>query len=393
MKKAFFLLALCLAWGTLANAAETNAVRMVKSEMTRNPEPRTIDFNVNCRWNYTHGLLLQSFMLAAEKHPNIEATVDAYVKQYLDSMIMADGTIRTYRKSNYTLDHINPGKMLIMAYEKYQEPRFKTALDTLYSQLQSHPRVAEGGFWHKKSYPHQMWLDGVYMEAPFYCEYAKRYLKGEEQAKAFDDVVNQIMVIGRHTYDTENGLYRHGWDESKQQAWADPTTGQSQHVWGRALGWYCMAMVDVLGFLPESHSGRDSILSVLRPLCTVLHGLQDKDYDAWYQVLDEGQRNGNYLETSCTAMFAYTFIKGAQNGWLADEFLKYGKEVYEGLNTYFIREEEDATISITRVCAVAGLGGTPYRSGSYEYYINEPVRDNDPKAVGPYIMTSLLLEQ
>ncbi len=393
MKKVILLLTVCLTYCTSGIAIEPNSVRMVKSEIMRNPEPRTIDFVDYYKWNYTQGLVLQSFLLAAEQHPNIEATVDAYVKQYLDSIISADGKIRGYAKNNYSLDQINAGKMLIMAYEKYKDPRFKIALDTLYSQLQSHPRVAEGGFWHKKAYPNQMWLDGVYMEAPFYCEYAKRYLTGEAQARAFDDVVNQIMVIGRHTYNSDNGLYYHAWDEAHQQAWADPKTGRAPHVWGRALGWYCMAMVDVLGFLPESHPGHDSIISILQPLCKVLHGMRDKDYCAWYQVMDEGQRNGNYLETSCTAMFAYTFVKGAKNGWLADEYLKYGKEVYEALNTHFIREDADNTISITRVCAVAGLGGNPYRNGSYEYYISEPVRDNDPKATGTYIMLSLLLEQ
>ena len=390
MKK--ILLVACLALQALClKAGDPNSVRMVKSEMVRNPEAKTIDFVPTWKWNYTQGLVLQAMLQTAEKHVEIESTIDRYVRQYLDSCVFADGTVRNYKRTNYTLDHVNAAKMLIMAYEKYKDPRFKLALDTFYMQLQEHPRVAEGGFWHKKSYPHQMWLDGVYMEAPFYCEYAMRYLTGEAQARAFDDVVNQIMVVSRHAYDPENGLYRHAWDEAHEQAWADPKTGQSAHVWGRALGWYCMAMVDVLGFLPEGHAGRDSILSVLQPLCDRIKGLQDKDYGAWYQVMDEGQRDGNYLETSCTAMFAYTFIKGAQNGWLSDEYLEAGKQAYDDLNNFFIREEEDGTISITRVCAVAGLGGKPYRSGTYEYYIQEPVRDNDPKAVGTYIMTALLL--
>lgn len=376
---------------SLSLAVEPYSVRMVKSELTRNPEHRTIDYNERLKWNYTHGLLMQSMLLTGEKYPTIEQTVDTYVKTYLDSVIMKDGKIRFYKKSNYTLDHINAGKMLILAYEKYKQPHHKIALDTLYSQLQSHPRVAEGGFWHKKAYPHQMWLDGIYMEAPFYCEYAKRYLSGEAQEKAYQDIINQIMVISRHTYDPSNGLYRHAWDEAKEQAWCNPANGQAPHVWGRALGWYCMAMVDVLGFLPESHAGRDSILSVLVPLCKRLHEIQEPEFKAWYQVLDAGQREGNYLETSCTAMFAYTFVKGAQNGWLSPEYLQYGKEAYEALNKHFIREEQDGTISLTRICGVAGLGGKPYRSGTYEYYINEIIRDNDPKGVGPYIMLSLLL--
>lgn len=391
MNKFLSTITLFLIACSLSLAVEPYSVRMVKSELTRNPEHRTIDYNDHLKWNYTHGLLMQSMLLTGEKYPTIESTVDTYVKAYLDSVIMKDGKIRFYKKSNYTLDHINAGKMLILAYEKYRQPQFKTALDTLYSQLQSHPRVAEGGFWHKKAYPHQMWLDGIYMEAPFYCEYAKRYLSGEAQEKAYQDIINQIMVISRHTYDPANGLYRHAWDEAKEQAWCNPANGQAPHVWGRALGWYCMAMVDVLGFLPEKHEGRDSILSVLVPLCKRLREIQEPTFKAWYQVLDVGQRDGNYLETSCTAMFAYTFVKGAQNGWLPADYLQYGKEAYEALNKYFIREEQDGTISMTRICGVAGLGGKPYRSGTYEYYINEIIRDNDPKGVGPYIMLSLLL--
>ena len=394
--KQYILLALCLLpLGTISaqDNKEPMSVRMVKSEIIRNPEARTIDYNTVLKWNYTHGLLMQSMLQCAAQYPALRASVDDYVKRYLDQIINPDGSINRYKKTNYTLDHINAGKMLLAAYLLDPQPRYKTALDTLYSQLQSHPRVAEGGFWHKKAYPHQMWLDGIYMEAPFYAEYALRFLEGEAQQKAFDDVVNQFMVIARHTYDPENGLYRHAWDESREQAWADPETGQAPHVWGRALGWYTMAMVDVLSFLPEGYSGRDSILSILRPLCEKLRGIQDKDFGAWYQVLDQGQRNGNYLETSCTAMFAYTFIKGAGNGWLPQEYKSYGLEAYNGLNRYFIREDAEGTISLTRVCGVAGLGGTPYRSGDYDYYIHEIVRDNDPKGVGPYIMTSLLVEK
>ena len=393
--KLFFISALCLLTLGVAQAQEESepmSVRMVKSELVRNPDPKTIDYNVELKWNYTHGLLIQSMQKCAAKYPSMQATVADYTKKYLDAIINPDGSINRYKKTNYTLDHINAGKMLLAAYLLDPQPRYKTALDTLYSQLQSHPRVAEGGFWHKKAYPHQMWLDGIYMEAPFYAEYALRFLKGEAQEAAFNDVVNQIMVVARHTYDPENGLYRHAWDEAKAQAWADPKTGQAPHVWGRALGWYTMAMVDVLGFLPENHPGRDSILSVLKPLCEKLRNLQDPVFGAWYQVMDEGQRDGNYLETSCTAMFAYTFIKGADNGWLPQEFRTYGLKAYDGLNKYFIREDKDGTISLTRICGVAGLGGTPYRSGTFDYYIHEIVRDNDPKGVGPYIMTAVLVE-
>ncbi len=372
--------------------SEPNSVRMVQSEIVRMPSAREIDFNTRLRWNYTHGLELQAMLMTARQYPQLDATVADYVRGYMDSIITPDGQILTYKLSNYTLDHINPGKMMFMWYDRTGDPRFRTALDTLYSQLTTHPRVSEGGFWHKKAYPWQMWLDGIYMEAPFYAQYAQRFLSDSVRDAAFDDVVRQFTVIARHTYDPANGLYRHAWDESRQQQWADSVTGQAPHVWGRALGWFAMAMVDVLDFLPVDYSGRDSILAILRPLAGSLVKIEDPATGAWYQVLDQGQREGNYLETSCTAMFAYTFLKGAKQGYLPDEYWDRGIRALEGLNTHFIRQDDDGTISLTRVCGVAGLGGKPYRDGSFDYYVNEIIRDNDPKGVGPYIMASLLAE-
>jgi unsaturated rhamnogalacturonyl hydrolase len=373
--------------------AEPQSVRMVKSEMTRMPEAWMIDFSTVLKWNYCHGLELQSFMQVADQYPAYADQIQAYAKAYTDTIIDPEGQIRKYKLTNYTLDHVNPAKFIFQMYDRTGDPRFKSVLDTVYKQLTQQPRVSEGGFWHKKVYPNQMWLDGIYMEAPYYAQYAQRFLTGDEQQQAFDDVVRQFTVIARHTYDPHTGLYRHAWDESREQKWADPVTGQAPHVWGRALGWYCMAMVDVLDFLPADYAGRDSLLQILTPLCAQLVKIQDSESGAWYQVLDCLGQEGNYQETSCTAMFAYTFLKGVEKGYLPEEYWQYGMKAYNGLNKYFIREDADGTISLTRVCGVAGLGGTPYRSGSYDYYVHEIVRDNDPKGVGPYIMASLIVER
>lgn len=384
--------------GKQATEATPISVQMVKSELVRNADCVNIDYNTVLKWNYTHGLLLQSMLLTAQQYPELNDQIDAYVYHYVDTCIHQDGSIERYKLTNYTLDHVNAGKMLMLAYDKWPEPRFRQALDTLYTQLLSHPRVAEGGFWHKKAYPHQMWLDGIYMEAPYYAEYAKRFLTGAAQDSAYTDVINQFMTVARHTYDANNGLYRHAWDEAHEQAWCEPETGRAPHVWGRALGWYTMAMVDVYNLLPEGHAGRDSLVSILRPLCEHLLPLQQPS-KAWQQVLDQTGREGNYDETSCTSMFAYTFMKGALIGALPQEYWKRGYDTWQGLNQNFIVQDLDeqqqptGTISLTRVCGVAGLGGNPYRSGDYDYYINEIIRDNDPKGVGPFVMASLLAEK
>jgi len=400
MKKLFII---CLATLALISCQEKApqqtpvSVQMVKSELIRNADCVNIDYNTVLKWNYTHGLLLQSMLLTAQQYPELSAEVDPYVYHYVDTCIHADGSIERYKLTNYTLDHVNAGKMLMMAYDKWPEPRFRQALDTLYTQLQSHPRVAEGGFWHKKAYPHQMWLDGLYMEAPFYAEYAKRFLTGTAQDSAYADVVNQFMTVARHTYDSENGLYRHAWDEAHEQAWCNPETGQAPHVWGRALGWFAMAMVDVYSFLPTDNTGRDSLASILVPLCEKLLPYQQPS-KAWQQVIDQTGREGNYDETSCTCMFAYTFMKGALLGMLPKEYYKIGYDTWKGINENFIvadldtNQQPTGTISLTRVCGVAGLGGNPYRSGDYDYYINEIIRDNDPKGIGPFIMASLIAE-
>lgn len=372
--------------------SEPMSVRMVRSELKRLPQAMYIDFQTTLKWNYTQGLELQSMIMTANQYEDIRTDVNKFVQQYLDTVINESGKIFKYKTSNFSLDHINAGKMLFLAYDNDPQTRYKTAMDSLYFQLQHHPRTSEGGFWHKKIYPHQMWLDGIYMASPYYAEYAKRFLQGEEQMSAYSDVVKQFTLIAKHTYDAQNGLYRHAWDESCEQQWCDKATGQAPHVWGRALGWYTMAMVDVLDILPANYQGRDSLIAILQPLCEVIRTLQDNEYGAWYQVLDQGQRNGNYLEASCTAMFAYTFMKGAIKGYLPKEYYNFGIKAYDGLNTHFVREDSDGTISLTRCCGVAGLGGTPYRSGTFDYYVNEIIRDNDPKGVGPYIMASLLLE-
>ena len=254
----------------------------------------------------------------------------------------------------------------------------------------THPRTSEGGFWHKKIYPNQMWLDGLYMASPFLAEYA---LKMNEHA-LFDDVANQIILMAKHGLDSQTGLYYHAWDESKEQRWANKLTGQSPNFWSRSMGWYMMALVDVLEFLPKNHPKRPEIIKILSDLSIALEKFQDKKSGMWYQVTNMPEKEGNYLESSASAMFIYSWVKAGQNGYLSKSYLCKGKKAYTRFLKQFVVENSDGTISITNACSVAGLGGSPkYRDGSYEYYISEPKRDNDAKVVGPFIMLSILLNK
>jgi unsaturated rhamnogalacturonyl hydrolase len=362
------------------------SVRMAESEMIRNPSLWMVDFVTEKKWNYTQGLMGLAFMRLNE------ATGDKryyeYAKGYADSLIDENGHIWNYNFMNHNIDQVNPGKMMFLLYDRTKDPRYETVIHTLMEQLETQPRNAQGGFWHKEIYPYQMWLDGLYMGAPFYAEYARRY----NRPRDFQDVVNQFLIVARHTYDPATGLYRHAYDASRRMAWADSITGQAPHAWGRAMGWFSMAIVDVLDFLPEEQPGRDEIITILEGMIEKLSEIQDPNTGGWYQVLDRSGDPGNYIETSCTAMFAYAIFKGVRMGYLDGKYLATAEKAYQGLIDNFIITDNTGLVTMTNICGVAGLGGDPYRDGSYEYYIGEEIRENDPKGVGPFIMASLEYE-
>ncbi len=359
------------------------SVRIAESEMIRNPSLWMADFVKEKKWNYTQGLMGLAFLRLYEASG--EERYYDYAKGYADSLIDDDGVIWKYRKENYNLDHINPGKMIFLLYDRTKDPRYEKVIHTLREQLESQPRTAEGGFWHKKVYPDQMWLDGLYMSAPFYAEYAMRYKQPED----FADVVNQFLIVARNTWDPATGLYRHAYDASRRMAWADSVNGQAPHAWGRAMGWFSMAIVDVLDFLPADQPGRDQLIDILQDMVVKLSEIQDPATGGWYQVLDRPGDKGNYIETSCTAMFTYSIFKGVRMDYLDDRYLATAEKAYQGLLDNFIVTAPEGVVSMKNICGVAGLGGDPYRDGSYEYYISEIIRNNDPKGVGPFIMASL----
>jgi unsaturated rhamnogalacturonyl hydrolase len=303
-------------------------------------------------------------------------------------MINDKGIIRTYQFNHFNIDHINAGKVLFMLYEKTNDDRYKIAMDTLRKQLDYHPRTSTGGFWHKKRYPHQMWLDGVYMGAPFMAQYATV----NNEPGLFDDLTNWIIAVEEKTRDAKTGLLFHGWDESRQQKWSNPETGLSSNFWGRAMGWYSMALVDVLDYLPTTHEHYDNVVAILKRLTEAVVKVQDEETGLWYQVLDQEDREGNYLEGSVSSMLSYTMLKALRLGYIDEKYKDAAYKAYNGIIKHLIKISPDGVLTITPVCAVAGLGGNPYRDGSYDYYINERQRDNDPKATGPFILASLEFE-
>lgn len=354
------------------------SVRMADSVIRR---------HVPFQWHYEHGLVLLAIEQVGQETHN--AKYLDYVRNAIDPFIDSQGGIRTYNIEEYNLDQINAGKVLFRLYENKRDEQYRRALYLLREQLRNQPRNREGGFWHKKIYPQQMWLDGIYMASPFYAEFAKTF----DEPTAYDDVAKQVVLIEKHTRDAKTGLLYHAWDESKQQGWADPATGCSPNFWGRAMGWYAMAIVDVLDYVPSDHPGRIDIISILERMTDALANFQDRATGLWYQVLDQGNRGGNYLEASASCMFIYALAKAVRKGYLGSRSLETAAKGYRGVLENLIVVDDDGGVTLNGVCSVGGLGGTPYRDGSFEYYVGEPVVANDYKGVGPFILASMEMEK
>lgn len=355
------------------------AVQMVNAVMTRY-------LHAPAPWHYEHGLVLKGIYDTGQFYH--EPAFIQFVNDWLDRFIQPDGAILTYRMDEYNLDQVNPGRLIFHRYLETGETRFMKALQLLREQLRQQPRTLSGGFWHKQIYPNQMWLDGLYMGQPFLAEFASRF--GE--ADLFDDIVQQFRLVEMQTRDERTGLLVHGWDESRKQAWADPQTGRSPQVWGRAMGWYMMALVDVLDHFPAAHSGCGELQAILARCSQALLAVQDPGCGMWYQVLDQGGREGNYLESSCTAMFIYAFARAVRAGWLPAEYLVAGQRAYRGLLEKNVLIDAEGLLSLEKTCGAAGLGGTPYRDGSYIYYVTEKQFTNDPKGTGAFILAALQME-
>lgn len=364
--------------------AQKTGILFADSEMKRFPQAWQLDHGKRLYFGYAQGVGCQA-MLEVWRKTNDRKYLD-YVIEWADTIINDKGEIHLYKVETYNIDYINPGKVLFEVYRQTGNEKYKLAIERLVAQMKMHPRTLEGAFWHKLIYQHQIWLDGLYMGSPFLAEYAVTF----NQPEWIEDVVNQFLICARHTYDAKTGLYYHAWDESKKQRWANKETGQSPNFWGRAIGWWYMALVDVLDFIPQDHPQRPELIKMINGLAETLPKYQDKT-GLWYQVLDKGDQPGNYLEASVSSMFMYSYAKAVNKGYIDKKYKKIAEKAYDGLMNTLMVKNDDGTLTLTKCCAVGGLGGNPYRDGSFEYYVNERIRDNDSKATGPFIMGCLEL--
>lgn len=363
------------------------SIAMANSEIERNPSAWMIDFQKKPKWSYVNGLVTLA-MLKVWEQTN-ENKYFKYAQGYADTLITKGGEIIGYNKQDYKLDAINSGKPLFILYQKTGDERYRIAIETLYNQIKDQPRTPGGGFWHKKVYPNQMWLDGVYMGAPFYAQYAATF----GDSSMFDDISLQFELIKTHAKDSATGWYYHGWDASKSVYWADRKTGLSQNFWGRGIGWYYMALIDVLDYFPKDHPKYQMLVNQFIDLSNTIVKNQDS-VGLWYQVPNYPGREGNYHEATCSSMFTYGLMKGVDRGILDRSFIEPAMKGFNGMIDELIVTHPDGELELTQCCAGAGLGpaDNPVRDGSYEYYINEKIRSNDGKGTGPFIMAALILE-
>lgn len=372
-----------LSQSTLPTSPRPLSIRIGESFLSQHPDSIVYPAEQKSRkWNYEQGLMLQALHQIYKNYGD-QRFYD-YIKKNLDHYVLADGSIKTYDVAEYNLDNLPPGRMLLVLHKDTKDDRYLKAATLLREQLKGQPRNAAGGFWHKKIYPEQMWLDGIFMAEPFYAKYSG-YV---HDTLAFQDIYNQLQLVYSHCKDSTTGLLYHAWDAARVQRWADKQKGTSPNFWGRAMGWYVMALVDVLDYFPRNNPKRAQIIAMLNECCTAILHYRDNESKVWYQILDQAGRAGNYREASASMMFIYAFAKGYNKGYLPKSFGDAASESFVGALKEFVTFGNDSSITLHNVCQVAGLGGNPYRDGSYGYYISEPKRDNDFKGYGAFLLAA-----
>lgn len=336
-------------------------------------------------WTYEQGVVSKAIeqMWFATGDPKYYR----HIQTGMDFWIDENGNLKDYDLEEYNIDHITPGLAMMTAYRWTGNEKYKKIVELLRSQLKTHPRTKEGGFWHKKIYPWQMWLDGLYMGEPFYAEYSAVW--GEDN---WNDIANQFVWMEKHSLDPKTRLLYHGWDESKEQKWANNQTGQSPHFWGRAMGWYAMGLVDTLEHFPKEHPRRAELIAILNRVTASIEKVQDPKSGLWWDILDLGGKEKNYLESSGSAMFVYSIARGVREGYLPEKYMKVASRGWDGIQKEFIKKNERGETDWHGTVSVSGLGGNPYRDGSYEYYMSEKLRVNDAKGLGPAIKAALEME-
>ena len=328
-------------------------------------------------WNYVDGCLLNAAVLLYKQRKDVyykEFVLD-YYKQYIEE----SGNIRFYYPNDYNLDSINSGNGLFFAYKETGEEKYDKAIKLLMAQIKNQPRTYTGNFWHKKCYPEQVWLDGLYMAQVFYAHYQ------EVTDQDYSDIISQFKNVRKYLYNPEKGLYYHAIDMAKKQPWCNKENGLSPNFWGRACGWHVMALIDTMEIIGSGETGDyQGLGSIFKEAVDGLLQHQEEKTGLFYQVVDRKDVAENYLETSGSAMVAYAVLKGCRIGALPSEIYKeQGERILNSLIQLKI-EEIDGILKLGDICRGAGLSDD--RDGTVEYYLSEAVGYDDHKGAAPFIM-------
>lgn len=331
-------------------------------------------------WNYIDGCMIKAVLelYHIKKDPRYLKFADDFINYF----VQEDGSITSYNPLEYNLDNVNAGKTLFELYPLTGREKYRKAMDTIYGQLKGQPRTSTGNFWHKLIYPNQIWLDGLYMAQPFYMQYEITY----NQGKNCSDSCHQFLNVYKLMRDTRNGLYYHAYDDSRESFWCDKVTGLSANFWLRALGWYAMALIDTVEIMPDTMAEEKAELSrIYHELIDSMLPYQDEETGMWYQVVNRGGISPNYLETSGSAIYAYAIMKSVRLGLLEASYFIYGKKAFDGVCKKYL-SEKDGQLQLGGICLVAGLGNKEMREGTFDYYMREPIVQNDAKGVAPLIL-------
>lgn len=388
------ILLLVLSSKTMAQSSDNVALpdhikwseRTALTILNKYPQAYQIDGTETPKWDYKMGLVLSAFEKLYQKTTDVRYF--NYIKEYADEMIDAEGTIKKYDVKEYNIDCANPGKLLFNLYDTTKDKRYLKVLQQLRAQLESQPRTASGGFWHKQIYPNQMWIDGLFMAEPFYTQYTVRFEKG----KALDDIAQQFKLVHDYLVDKKTGLVYHAWDESKEIGWANTETGTSPTIWGRGIGWYMMALVETLDYYPKSNKNYKTLKSYLNEIAKSVNQYKSAS-GLWYQIADKRDLEGNFVESSSSGMIIYALAKGADKGYLSADYKKVAQQSFDAFIKEFVKKEENGQVLISNVSSNVGLGGKPFRDGTNQYYLKGKAKDNSSPALAAFLLSAIELNQ
>ena len=331
-------------------------------------------------WNYIDGCMITALLCAAEITG--EQRYADFAEEFIDYYVSEDGSIRGYSQEKFNLDDVNEGRVLFDLYKKTGKEKYKKAIFLLREQLEKQPRTITGNFWHKQIYPNQIWLDGLYMAQVFYVRFQKEFGGGD-----YSDTVSQFKFVRGLMFDEDKKLYYHGCDCSKSAFWADKETGRSKNFWLRDIGWFCISLVDNIDYI-DNEADKKELCAIFSEIMDGISQYTDSETGMYYQVVDQGAREGNYLETSGSSMIAYAMMKGARLGVIDKKYAEMGKKTFDGICNKYLSVNDEGDLNLGGICLVAGLGpeDNRRRDGSYEYYISEPVVENDAKGVAPFVL-------